>query len=109
MELAFRGYSHWSMALCGGLCLCLIYLANRRLRHRPLLLRALTGALIVTAVEFAAGCVLNLYLGWHVWDYSRLPFNLFGQIAPLFSALWFALCIPLCFICSSFDRTVPSR
>lgn len=96
LEVAFRGHSHWSMAICGGLCLCLIFLANRRLLRLPLLLRALVGALIITAVEFAAGCLLNLHLGWHVWDYSSLPYNLWGQIAPLYSALWFALSIPIC-------------
>ena len=103
LEVLFRGFSHWSMALCGGLCLCLIYLANRRLAHRPLLLRALTGALIITAVEFAAGCILNLYLHWGIWDYSHLPLNLWGQITPVFSGLWFLLCIPVCIACSVAD------
>ena len=105
MEVAFRGYSHWSRAVCGGLCLCLIFLANRCLFRLPLLFRALVSALIITAVELAAGCLLNLLLGWHVWDYSSLPYNLWGQIAPRFSALWFALSIPVCMLCALLDKT----
>lgn len=103
LEVLFRGFSHWSMALCGGICLCLIYLANRRLSHRPLILRALIGAVIITAVEFAAGCILNLYLHWGIWDYSHLPLNLWGQITPVFSGVWFLLCIPVCIACSFAD------
>ena len=100
IELAFRGRSHWSMALCGGICLSAIYHLNRRLRRRPLLLRACLGALIITAVEFCCGCIVNLSLGWRIWDYSRMPFQLLGQICLPFSLLWVALCLPVCAICS---------
>ena len=40
------------------------------------------------AAEFAAGCVLNLWLGLGVWDYTDMPFNLMGQICLPFSAVW---------------------
>ena len=40
------------------------------------------------AAEFAAGCVLNLWLGLGVWDYTDMPFNLMGQICLPFSAAW---------------------
>lgn len=113
LELAFRGRSHWSMAICGGLCICLIYVANRKFSRLPLLLRALIGSAIITAVEFVAGCILNLWLGWGIWSYAALPFNFLGQIAPAFSALWFLLCIPVC-LCFSlaqkhFPRLVAKR
>lgn len=113
LELAFRGRSHWSMAICGGLCICLIYAANRKASSLPLLIRALIGSAIITAVEFVAGCILNLWLGWGIWSYAALPFNLLGQIAPAFSALWFLLCIPVC-LCFSlaqkhFPRLVAKR
>ena len=45
-------------------------------------------AAMVTAAEFAAGCVLNLWLGLGVWDYTDMPFNLMGQICLPFSAAW---------------------
>ena len=47
----------------------------------------------MTAVEFVAGLVLNLWLGLDIWDYSHLPFNLMGQICPQFAALWWGLCM----------------
>jgi hypothetical protein len=63
LEVLLRGFSHWTMAVCGGLCLLLIYYMNRRLASEPLIFRALLGALIITAVELVAGCILNLRLG----------------------------------------------
>ena len=59
----------------------------------PLWLQALACAGLVTAVEFVAGLVLNLWLGLDIWDYSHLPFNLMGQICPQFAALWWGLCM----------------
>jgi len=109
IEIAFRGYSHWSMALCGGICLCLIYLTNRRFSHYHLFLRALFGALIITAVEFLAGCILNLYLHWDIWDYSHLPLNLLGQITPVFSGVWFLLSIPVCFFSSLLSHRLAEK
>ena len=100
LEVAFRGYSHWSMALCGGICLYLIYHMNRKLAKKKLAVRALGGAFIITAVELVCGCVVNLALGLGVWDYSHIPLNLFGQICLPFTLLWFLLCIPICVCCS---------
>lgn len=59
----------------------------------PLWLQALCCAALVTAVELAAGCIINLWLGWDVWDYSNLPGNLWGQICPQYSAIWWVLCL----------------
>ena len=100
IELAFRGHSHWSMALCGGICLCAIYHMNRHLRAKPIVLRALIGALIITSVELICGCIVNLALGWRIWDYSGMPLQLLGQICLPFSLLWAALCLPVCAVCS---------
>ena len=49
-------------------------------------------AALVTVTEFAAGLILNIWLGLGIWDYSGLRWNLLGQICPQFAALWFALC-----------------
>lgn len=59
----------------------------------PLWLQALACALLVTAVELAAGVILNIWLGLDIWDYSHLPFNLWGQICPQFAAVWWFLCL----------------
>ena len=61
----------------------------------PLWLQALACAVLVTAVEFAAGLVLNVWLGLGIWDYSRLPFNFLGQVCPQFTAVWWGLCMAL--------------
>ena len=59
----------------------------------PLWLQALACALLVTAVELVSGLILNVWLGLDIWDYSHLPFNLWGQICPQFSAVWWFLCL----------------
>lgn len=59
----------------------------------PLWIQALACAALVTVTEFAAGCVLNLWLGLNVWDYSALPFNLLGQICLPFFFVWFGICM----------------
>lgn len=59
----------------------------------PLWLQALACALLVTAVELVSGLILNVWLGLDIWDYSHLPFNLWGQICPQFAAVWWFLCL----------------
>ena len=59
----------------------------------PLWLQALACALLVTAVELVSGLILNIWLGLDIWDYSHLPFNLWGQICPQFAAVWWLLCL----------------
>lgn len=100
LEIAWRGYTHWSMTLCGGLCFLVLYALHVHARALPLLLRCLLGSLSITALEFAAGCIVNLWLGWDVWDYSAVPLNILGQICPLYTLLWFGLCAasaPVCY------------
>lgn len=59
----------------------------------PLWLQALACAALVTVTEFSAGCVLNLWLGLDIWDYSDIPFNLMGQICLPFFFVWFGICM----------------
>ncbi len=106
IELVYRGYSHWSMMICGALTFLAIYRINERFPDTALVLRALLGASVITAVEFLAGCIVNLMLGLNVWDYSELPYNLLGQICLPFSLLWFLLCLPVCGLCILLRRAV---
>ncbi len=99
IEILWRGWSHWSMALCGAICFFAIYQINKRHRTIPFLLRALLGAGVILAVEFAAGCIFNLWLKLEIWNYSALPYNLLGQICLPFFFLWFLLCIVAGFLC----------
>lgn len=92
IELIWRGYSHWTMFLVGGTCFVLIGAINEIFPwNMPLVLQMAAGAMIITAVEFVVGCIVNLWLGWNVWDYSGMPYNLYGQICIPFTGLWFLL------------------
>lgn len=90
LELIWRGYSHWTMFLLGGTCFVLLGLINELLDwDTPLTLQMLIGCTIITVLEFITGCVVNLWLGWNVWDYSDLKFNILGQISLFSSIGWY--------------------
>lgn len=95
IEILWRGFTHWTMALTGGLCFLLIYRIDGRHAAERLPAKCLRGACCITAVEFLVGCLVNLKLKWKIWDYSDLFGNLLGQVCPLYSVLWFFLCIPV--------------
>lgn len=92
MEMLFRGHTHWTMLLTGGACVLTMYYMQESLLSQPIVLSALTGALIITAYEFFVGILVNLKFGWNIWDYSALPGNVLGQICPKFTAIWFCVC-----------------
>lgn len=92
MEVLFRGYTHWTMLITGGACVLTIYYLQDWILSLPVVLGALAGALIITFYEFFVGVLVNLRLGWQVWDYSALPGNVLGQICPAFTAIWFCVC-----------------
>lgn len=95
LEVLFRGYTHWTMMLTGGACLLTLYYLDQQSQRTPLLLKAAAGAIIVTVYEFSVGAIVNLWYGWQIWDYSLLPGNILGQICPLFTMIWFLLCLGL--------------
>ena len=92
IELMWRGYSHWSMLLLGGVCFIALGLINEVIPwEMPLTAQMFIGCAIITALEFITGCIVNLWLGWDVWDYSDLPYNLLGQISVMSSVGWYFL------------------
>ena len=91
IELLWRGHTHWSMGVLGGVCFVLIGLLDEWQDHPPLWLQMLEGTMIVTALELLVGLVVNRWLGWNVWDYSDMPGNLWGQVCPQFMVAWFLL------------------
>ena len=71
LEVLWRGYSHASMALAGGVCLLLINaVCCEKMKRRSLPARCAIGSLIITVVEFLFGLLVNRVLHLHVWDYS---------------------------------------
>lgn len=93
-EMLFRGYSHWSMFVLGGLCL--VFFAQQGLWVKwadPLWLQVVRCVIFVTAAEFITGMIVNKWMKWDVWDYSDQPFQLFGQICAPFTILFSGLCV----------------
>ena len=89
IEMLWRGWSHWTMFMLGGLCFVALGLINEVIPWEMQLWRqVLIGACIITALEFMTGCVVNLWLGLGVWDYGTMPGNVLGQICPQFFVLW---------------------
>lgn len=95
IETLFRGYTHWTMMLTGGACLLTLSYFNRQYKNMSVFFKAAGGAFIITVYEFSVGLIVNLWYGWNVWDYSMHKGNILGQICPLFTFLWFLLCLGL--------------
>ena len=93
IELLYRGHTHYSMFIVGGICGVLIGLINDNTPDMPLLPQCVLGAVIITVIELLTGLFLNVYLGLNVWDYSNQPFNFMGQICPQFCIIWCVLSI----------------
>ena len=86
LELCWRGWSHGSMFLAGGLCLLLIGHLEEVEPKLCLPLRILLGAGIITMVELGAGLLFNRT--YTVWDYRAVPGNYMGQICLPFCLAW---------------------
>ena len=99
LEMLWRGYSHWTMFLLGAVCFILIGLVNEVFEwDTPLILQMFCGCAIITALEFVTGCIVNLWLGWEVWNYSQYKFNVLGQISLRSSVGWYFLSLVGIFI-----------
>jgi len=102
IEILWRGYTHPSMGILGGLCLIAIWFINSKFNALSILFRAGICAVVITVMEFLTGILLNITLDLAVWDYSDKPLNFMGQICPFYSMLWFLLCLTLIFIAERF-------
>lgn len=94
IEILYRGYTHYSMFFVGAICGIFIGLINEILSwNTPIIIQSIIGGSITLLIEFLSGCILNLWLGLNVWDYSNLKFNILGQICPQFFFLWCVLSV----------------
>ena len=86
LEFLWRGRSHGSMFLLGGLCFLLIGWLSRLLRRVPLAARLVLSAGVITALELGTGLLVNR--DYAVWDYRAMPYHFAGQICLGYSLLW---------------------
>ena len=92
IEVIARGYTHWSMMIVGGLCFVIIGLLNEWYTwDMPFITQQFIGTFVITALELISGYILNIKLGWNIWDYSNKFMNFEGQICLENSCYWFIL------------------
>ena len=84
LEFLWRGRSHPSMFLLGGVCFLAIGGISRI--RLPLSLRLGVCSVVITALELLTGLLVNRDFG--VWDSRQMPLNFLGQICLPFSLLW---------------------
>ncbi|WP_432408646.1 putative ABC transporter permease [Wukongibacter sp. M2B1] len=92
IEVLWRGYSHIAMFFVGGLCGVLIGNINEYFTwETPLFKQQFIATIVILVIEFISGCILNIWLRLGIWDYSQMPFNLYGQICLVYAILWYFL------------------
>ena len=94
IELLYRGYSHPSMFITGGVAFLVVGGLNNYIPWwLGFVWQCVIGGIAITFIELIAGLIVNIWLGLGVWDYSDLRFNLWGQVVPIFTLAWMVLCV----------------
>lgn len=91
IEMIYRGYSHPSMIIVGGLAGMLAGLINDIVPNMKIYKQCLLSAVMITIIEYIAGYILNVKLNLNIWDYSNLKYNIGGQVSIVFSFFWIFL------------------
>lgn len=83
--------SPWMIIDYGLLAILLMPIADFLKKHKlPLLARAVVYMLCIYTVEYISGRIFTA-AGLRIWDYSKLPYNLHGQIALYYAPLWYLI------------------
>ena len=99
IEIAYRGFSHISMFIVGGICFILISSISEFAPFKiPIIMKMLISCILITLVELISGIIINIFLNLHVWDYSLNKFNFLGQICLKASIVWFFLSLPAIYL-----------
>ncbi len=93
IELLWRRRTHWSMMLAGGVSFLGLSAISSKFKRLSLFKKALLGCAFITGVEYIFGFIFNIVLKRNVWDYSKMPLNIKGQICALYSFFWLILSI----------------
>ena len=93
LEGLWRGWTHISMLVVGGLSAFLIGRLNEhpQFYDRKMWQECLIGTIIILMIEFISGMILNVWLHLGIWDYSNTWGNLYGQVCLPYAVLWFFL------------------
>lgn len=97
IEIGFSGSTHWTMGLLGGICFIFIGLIDTYY-DLSLFKQMLMSTIFITALEFIAGVILNIGFHLEIWNYSKLPLNILGQVCLPFSLMWFFLSLPAIYL-----------
>ena len=93
LEMVFRGFSHWTMFVLGGICLVFFTVQGQMLHWEdPMWRQILRCTIFVVSAEFITGIIVNKWFQLAIWDYSTMPLQLFGQICLPFAILFSGLC-----------------
>ena len=92
LEVFWRARSHWTMFVMAAMVFIILGLLNE-VWNWNIATQTIAGTVIATIAEFITGCIVNLRLGWGVWDYSHMPGNFMGQICPQFTLLWVVIVV----------------
>jgi uncharacterized membrane protein len=94
IEMIFRGFSHISMFILGGICMMFFAFQGRAVKWKESLLKqSLRSTIFILCGEFITGLIVNKHLNLQVWDYTDMPFQLFGQICLPFAIIFYCLSI----------------
>lgn len=104
IEILWRRYTHWTMAIIGGICFLILFRIFTSLEKISLIKKCLIGSGIITSIEFISGYIVNIWLKMGIWDYSSLPANILGQVCLAYSFLWALLSIPIAYISNKINK-----
>ena len=104
LELLWRGRTHWSMLVTGGLCFVMIGQLGKVTPPLSLLPRTLAGAGIITMLELCCGMIVNR--SYTIWDYRQMPMNFHGQICLPFTLLWIPVSFFAILLYDKLDKTL---
>jgi len=91
IEVWFRGYSYWQMVVVAMIITFLIDSLNEYVPwSMPLYQQVGLATIFSISIEFFSGLLFRS-LGWILWDYSNMAFNILGVIQLYFCLAWIPL------------------
>ena len=70
IEIWFRGFSHWTMFVLGGVALTFCSFQGEVMHwSEPMWIQIIRAVLFLTSLEFMTGIICNKWLKIGIWDY----------------------------------------